>query len=151
MSTLVGRVGIVMTGGYNSAATYHMLDAVSYNNALYIAKQDVPTGTAPTNTTYWQSAIDASNIKPTVHIYEAAAEVASIDAGAIKEFTISIPFVHGDAPVGITRIVPGNTGLTIASYRTTGSSVVVNVLNTRDTARNGAPEVTVVAILGNIE
>ena len=57
-ATDLGKVGMVMKGTYNSANTYEVLDAVSYNNGLYIAKQAVPAGTLPTNTTYWQNAID---------------------------------------------------------------------------------------------
>ena len=56
-ATDLGKVGIVMKGNYNSANTYEVLDAVSYNNGLYIAKQAVPANTLPTNTTYWQAAI----------------------------------------------------------------------------------------------
>lgn len=60
--TNIGRVGIVMKGGYNSELSYEALDAVSYNNGLYVAKQDVPAGTVPTNTTYWQMAVDESDV-----------------------------------------------------------------------------------------
>ena len=57
MATDLGKVGMVMKGDYNSASTYETLDVVSYNNGLYVAKQNVPAGTAPTNTTYWQAAL----------------------------------------------------------------------------------------------
>lgn len=60
--TDIGRAGMVTKGDYNSASTYETLDAVSYQNGLYVAKQNVPAGILPTNTTYWQSAIDAANI-----------------------------------------------------------------------------------------
>ena len=53
--TDIGRVGMVTKGDYNSASTYEVLDVVSYNGGLYIAKQNVPAGTTPTNTTYWQT------------------------------------------------------------------------------------------------
>lgn len=56
--TDIGRAGIVMKGDYNSASTYETLDAVSYQNGLYVAKQNVPAGIVPTNTTYWQCAVD---------------------------------------------------------------------------------------------
>ena len=65
MATSVGRVARVMKGTWSSSATYEMLDAVSYNNGLYIAKQNVPAGTLPTTSTYWQVALDLSNIYPT--------------------------------------------------------------------------------------
>ena len=57
MATNIGRVGMVLKGNYSSASSYEVLDVVSYSGGLYIAKQAVPAGTAPTNTTYWQSAI----------------------------------------------------------------------------------------------
>ena len=40
--TDIGRAGMVMKGDYNSASTYETLDAVSYANGLYVAKQNVP-------------------------------------------------------------------------------------------------------------
>ncbi len=54
----VGRVSFVMKGAWNLATSYEKLDAVSYGGSLYIAKQDVPGGTAITNTTYWQLAAE---------------------------------------------------------------------------------------------
>lgn len=54
----LGKVGIVMKGNWSSSATYENLDAVSYSGALYIAKQNVPANTLPTNTTYWQNALN---------------------------------------------------------------------------------------------
>ena len=54
----VGRVSFEMKGAWNLATSYEKLDAVSYNGSLYIAKQDVPGGTAITNTTYWQLAAE---------------------------------------------------------------------------------------------
>ena len=64
MATLVGKVGIVLKGAYNSASTYEIMDAVLYNNGQYIAKQAVPANTPPTNTTYWQTALDANALIP---------------------------------------------------------------------------------------
>ena len=57
MATNVGRVGMVTKGAWINSATYEVLDVVTYNNGLYIAKQAVPANTLPTNTTYWQMAI----------------------------------------------------------------------------------------------
>lgn len=56
MATDLGKVGIVLKGDWSNSETYEVLDSVSYNGGLYIAKQAVPAGTAPTNTTYWQVA-----------------------------------------------------------------------------------------------
>ena len=57
-ATDLGKVGIVMKGTWSSSAAYEVLDAVSYNEGLYIAKQNVPENTVPTNTTYWQEALN---------------------------------------------------------------------------------------------
>lgn len=54
----VGHVSFVMKGAWNLATSYEKLDAVSNNGNLYIAKQNVPGGTAITNTTYWQLAAE---------------------------------------------------------------------------------------------
>lgn len=62
MATDLGKVGMVMKGGWNNSATYEVLDAVSYNNGLYIAKQAVPANTVPTNTTYWQAALTPTGL-----------------------------------------------------------------------------------------
>ena len=78
MATDLGKVGIVMKGTWSSSATYEALDAVSYNNGLYIAKQAVPANTAPTNTTYWQIATDVSS---------KADKVAGTSAGRIAALT----------------------------------------------------------------
>lgn len=59
--TDIGRVGMVTKGAYNSASTYEALDVVNDNGGTYIAKQGVPAGIAPTNTTYWQPALVVSS------------------------------------------------------------------------------------------
>ena len=64
MATDLGKVGMRTRGDWSSSATYEVLDAVTYNNGLYIAKQAVPANTTPTNTTYWQAAVvPVSSIK----------------------------------------------------------------------------------------
>lgn len=50
----LGKVGIVAKGTWNNSSTYEALDVVAYNGGTYIAKQNVPANTLPTNTTYWQ-------------------------------------------------------------------------------------------------
>lgn len=61
----VGRVSFVMKGAWNLATAYEKLDAVTHDGSLYIAKQDVPGGTAITNTTYWQLAAEKGDQGPT--------------------------------------------------------------------------------------
>ena len=54
---IAGRVAIVPKGDWSADATYKRLDAVTYNNALYFAKKEVPAGTATSNTEYWSKSI----------------------------------------------------------------------------------------------
>ena len=68
MATNLGKVGIVMKGDWSSSETYEVLDAVSYSGSLYIAKQNVPANTLPTNTTYWQLAINTGYPKTAIEV-----------------------------------------------------------------------------------
>lgn len=57
-TTVTIKIGLVDKGDYSSSATYQVLDMVKYNGITYLAKQDVPTGTVPTNTAYWSTIYD---------------------------------------------------------------------------------------------
>lgn len=57
MATDLGKVGIRLRGAWNSAATYEILDAVTYQHGFYIAKQAVPANTDPTTAEYWEVTI----------------------------------------------------------------------------------------------
>ena len=59
MATDLGKVGIRLRGEWSSAATYEILDAVTYQHGFYIAKQAVPANTAPTQTAFWENVIPA--------------------------------------------------------------------------------------------
>lgn len=59
---IAGRVAIVPKGDWSADVTYKRLDAVTYNNALYFAKKDVPAGTATSNTEYWSKSIVGSAV-----------------------------------------------------------------------------------------
>lgn len=50
----IGRVRMGWKGTWDSVTTYVAQDAVYHDGETYVAKQDVPVGTATTNTTYWQ-------------------------------------------------------------------------------------------------
>ena len=56
MATDLGKVGMVDKGNYNSASTYEAMDVVTDNSTTYIAIQNVPVNTPPTNTSYWREA-----------------------------------------------------------------------------------------------
>lgn len=49
---IAGKVAILPKGEWNSAVSYEKLDAVSYDNALYIAKK-TSVGQVPTDGEYW--------------------------------------------------------------------------------------------------
>lgn len=49
---IAGKVAILPKGEWDSAVTYEKLDAVSYDNALYIAKKQ-SVGQVPTDGEYW--------------------------------------------------------------------------------------------------
>ena len=117
-ATDLGKVGIVMKGAWSSSPTYEALDAVSYNGGLYIAKQAVPANTAPTNTTYWQSAIDLASAN--VSYTKNADNVSSLSgeirkSGDIVTINANLTLngaVNGSGSVLITVAalgIPGNT------------------------------------------
>ena len=61
---IAGRVAIVPKGEWSADATYKRVDAVTYNNALFIAKKEVSVGILPTNIEYWMKSIDGSQTIP---------------------------------------------------------------------------------------
>ena len=71
---IAGRVAIVPKGDWSADVTYKRLDAVTYNNALYFAKKDVPAGTVTSNTEYWSKSI----------VGGASAIATKEDAGIVK-------------------------------------------------------------------
>lgn len=106
----VGRVSFVMKGAWNLATSYEKLDVVSYNGSLYIAKQDAPGGTAITNTTYWQLAVEKGDQGETGN------GIASITltgtAGNVDTYTIT--FTDGTT----TTFTVTNGGVTTVNGRT---------------------------------
>lgn len=83
MATLIGNVGMVMRGDWNQANTYELLNAVTYQNGLYIAKKAVPANTLPTNTEYWQLAVDLGTIASQVNAIAAKITTPFVAVSAI--------------------------------------------------------------------
>lgn len=110
--TDIGRAGMVMKGDYNSASTYETLDAVSYSNALYVAKQNVPAGILPTNTTYWQKAIDGASFLNMVNDVQ-------ITSATIDNYT-SDGLYHGFFDSDIYPAVTNSWGLLLVSQHSVG-------------------------------
>ena len=86
MATDLGKVGMRMRGTWSSSTAYEVLDAVSYNGSLYIAKQAVPANTLPTNTTYWQIGADASVV---LQGYVCEVTISAINTG--ENFYFNLP------------------------------------------------------------
>ncbi len=55
---IAGRVAIVPKGDHDKNASYKRLDCVKYLNVIYIAKKDVPIGTAITDESYWMKGVE---------------------------------------------------------------------------------------------
>ena len=55
---IAGRVAIVPKGDYDKNASYKRLDCVKYLNVMYVAKKDVPIGTAITDESYWMKGVE---------------------------------------------------------------------------------------------
>ena len=54
VTTILGRVAIIPKGTWNEEDTYSKLNVVRHNGSSYMAIQNVPAGTYPTNEIYWQ-------------------------------------------------------------------------------------------------
>ena len=50
----IGRVRMGWKGAWDNTTPYISQDAVFYQGDTYVARIDVPAGTAPPNTTFWQ-------------------------------------------------------------------------------------------------
>lgn len=77
-STINVKIAPLPRGDYSSSATYAKLDVVAYSGATYMAIKDVPTGTVPTNTTYWQLLVDNS-------VTDGAITTAKLADGAVTD------------------------------------------------------------------
>ena len=52
-TTNLGKVSVTPKGEWSAAAAYDRLDIVTYAGGSYLSKQDVPAGTALSNSAYW--------------------------------------------------------------------------------------------------
>lgn len=94
--TITVKIAPLPRGTYSSSATYAKLDVVTYNGSSYMAIKSVPTGTAPTNTTYWQLLAE----KPTIST--GSITTAMIADGAVTTAKIA------NANVTTAKIADGN-------------------------------------------
>lgn len=69
-SRVVGKVAITPKGTWNALTSYEKLDAVVQNNVMYIAKINVPVGTAVTDTAYWWRSIGLSSDSTDLYLFD---------------------------------------------------------------------------------
>lgn len=69
-SRVVGKVAITPKGTWNALSSYEKLDAVVQNNVMYIAKINVPVGTAVTDTAYWWRSIGLSSDSTDLYLFD---------------------------------------------------------------------------------
>lgn len=83
---ILGKVGILLKGEYNSSITYQKLDVVTYNGESYSAKIETQ-GNLPTNTDYWQKLVEKgySPIKGTD--YYTAQDISDMESDVITAIT----------------------------------------------------------------
>lgn len=83
---ILGKVGILLKGEYNSSITYQKLDVVTYNGESYSAKIETQ-GNLPTNTEYWQKLVEKgySPIKGTD--YYTAQDISDMESDVITAIT----------------------------------------------------------------
>lgn len=74
--TRLGFVGTLPVGAWSNSTAYKYLDVVTYNGSSYVAKTEtVPSGTLPTNTTYWQLMASKGDKGDTGEIISASATI----------------------------------------------------------------------------
>lgn len=120
MSAIAGRVAIVPKGTWNSVVSYQKLDAVSYEDGLYIAKTDVSAGTLPTDTSKWMFCVGGGTYELPI------ASTETLGGVKIDGTTITIDedgTIHADVSEGTVKSVNhvepdenGNVELTVVDY-----------------------------------
>lgn len=131
--TDLGKVGIVMKGNYNSANDYEELDVVNYQNGLYIAIQDAPAGTLPTDTTYWQPAL--ANVKGMHKFNNASPYTLNIEGNTMGIVIIQnaaggqTPGLYAYMSTGGSALVSEIKAPTSISYATSGLAMTFTSSN----------------------
>ena len=120
-TTNLGKVCVTPKGAWASGTAYEVLDIVTNAGGSYLAKQNVPAGTALSNTTYWLQIASKGDKGDT-----ATVAVGSTTTGA--EGTNASVTNSGTSTDGVFNftIPRGNTGNGIQSITKTGSTGVVD-------------------------
>lgn len=129
-NTVLGAVGILPVGEWSSANTYNRLDIVTYQGSSYVAIDDVPVNTLPTNTTYWQLMAHKGDTGATPEI---TAQANTLSPGSDATVVVS---GTAENPV-ITFGIPKGDGITSVSVEKTSTEGLVDTYTMTFTYSNG--------------
>ena len=129
-NTVLGAVGVLPVGEWSSANTYNRLDIVTYQGSSYVAIDDVPLNTLPTNTTYWQLMAHKGDTGVTPEI---TAEANTLSPGSDATAVVS---GTAENPV-ITFGIPKGDGVTSVSVEKTSTEGLVDTYTMTFTYSNG--------------
>jgi hypothetical protein len=119
-STDLGKAGITVNGTWSGSVAYEKNSIVNDGANSYISIQDVPIGTALSNTAYWTllcngfssvEVIDAVNDwlddhpEATTTVQDGAITTAKVADGAITEDKLNLASYPDDLPKGYTRLL----------------------------------------------
>lgn len=145
MASLVGRVGLVLKGAWDSDAAYDIMDVVTYNNSVYIAKQLVPAGTLPTNTTYWEVALDAALLQTKA---AGANKVSSATSGNFAALDANGDLAdsghkHSDYATKVSSATNGNLAGLDTNGNLTDSRIYANKVITKEYYASSASDISI--------
>ena len=141
-----------MKGAWSNSATYEALDGVTAASGFYIAKQNVPAGTALSDSTYWQKAIDGSlylqSIKMVRYTFTSSGSLAPGSTySATEDISSSIP--SGYSFIGATPEYAGDDQFSWAACVTNTSNNTVSIIvrNDSSSSDSGAPRVNLLCVM----
>lgn len=122
-TTDLGKIGIAVKGNYDSTVAYERNDVVYLVGDSYIAKQNVPAGTIPTNTTYWAKLVDGFSRNVDAMPYSWWGIGGSSSAGYAKMATLRITGTYVTGPFQFVVLREGdNTEVTLTLEFTYGNT-----------------------------